>query len=63
LFYSTTRWESEDQQHKTSPENMPKPVPIYIIRVKNISPLIQLLEQIEKQQHEIKALAGNHYLI
>jgi hypothetical protein len=32
--------ESEDQQHKASSENMPKPPPIHITYVKNISPLI-----------------------
>jgi hypothetical protein len=32
--------ESADQQHKASPENTPKPPPIYITDVKNISPLI-----------------------
>jgi hypothetical protein len=37
----------------------PKPPPIYITDVKNISPLIQLLEQISKQHYHIKALAGN----
>jgi hypothetical protein len=42
--------ESEDQL---------KPPPIYITDVKNTSPLIQLLEQITKQQYEIKALADN----
>jgi hypothetical protein len=45
--------ENEDQQHKTGPENTPKP-PIYIKGDKNISPLIQPLEQ-----YEIKALADN----
>jgi hypothetical protein len=38
---------------------MPKPPPIYITDVKNISPLIWLLEQIAKQYYEIKALADN----
>jgi hypothetical protein len=38
---------------------MPKPPPIYITDVKNILPLIQLLEEIAKQQYEIKALAEN----
>jgi hypothetical protein len=51
--------ESEDQQQKAGPENTPKPPPIYITDFKNISPLIQLLEQIAKQQYEIKALADN----
>jgi hypothetical protein len=37
--------ESEDQQHKTSPENTPKPSPIYVIGVKNILPLTQLLRR------------------
>jgi hypothetical protein len=53
--------ESEDQQHKASPENIPKPPPIYITGVKNISPLIQLLEHIAKQQYEIKALEFHTY--
>jgi hypothetical protein len=51
--------ESENQQQKGSPENTPKPPPIYITYVKNISSLIQLLEQIAKQQYVIKALADN----
>jgi phage I-like protein len=50
--------EGEDQQHKAGPENTPKP-PIYITDVKNISQLIQLLNQIAKHQYEIKALADN----
>jgi hypothetical protein len=37
--------ESEDQQQKAGPEATPNPPPIYITYVKNISPLIQLLEQ------------------
>jgi hypothetical protein len=36
--------EIEDQQHKAGPENKPKPPPIYIAGVKNISTIIQLLE-------------------
>jgi hypothetical protein len=47
-------------KHKASPENTPKPPPIYINGVKNTSPLIQLLEQIVKQQYKIKALADNY---
>jgi hypothetical protein len=35
---------------------MSEPAPIYITDVENISPLIQLLEQIAKQQYEIKTL-------
>jgi hypothetical protein len=50
---------SEDQQEKDGPENTPKPPPIYITDVKNISTLIQLLEQIATQQYEIKAPADN----
>jgi ATP-dependent 26S proteasome regulatory subunit len=42
--------ESEDKQQKARPENMLKPPPIYITDVTNISPLIQLLKQIAKQQ-------------
>jgi hypothetical protein len=50
--------ESEEQQ-KAGNENTPKPPTIYITGVKNISPLIQLLEQISKPKYEIKALADN----
>jgi hypothetical protein len=42
---------------------MPKPSPKYRTDVKNISPLIQLLEQIAKQQYEIKALADNQFRV
>jgi hypothetical protein len=35
------------------------PRPIYITGIKNVSPLIQLLEQIAKQQYKIKALADS----
>jgi hypothetical protein len=51
--------ESEDQQQKSSPENTPKPPPIYITNVTNISPLIQLQEQIAIQQYEVNALTHN----
>jgi hypothetical protein len=51
--------ESEDKQQKAGPENTPKPPPIYITDVQNISPLIQLLDQMSKQHYEIKALADN----
>jgi hypothetical protein len=58
--YTALREEkNEDQQQKAGPENIPKPPPIYIIDVTNISPLIQLLEQIAIQQYEAKALAHN----
>jgi hypothetical protein len=40
--------ESEDQRYKVGPENTPKPPPIYITDIKNITLLVQLLEQIEK---------------
>jgi hypothetical protein len=43
----------------TGKANIPKPPPIYINNVTNISPLIQLLEQIAFQQYEVKALAQN----
>jgi hypothetical protein len=45
--------ESEDQQQKAGPENMPKPPPTYV-DVTNISLHIHLLEPIAKQQYEIK---------
>jgi hypothetical protein len=51
--------ESEDQQKKADPENSAKSPPVCISDVKNISALIQLLEQIAKEEYEIKALADN----
>jgi hypothetical protein len=42
----------EEERHKAGPENTTKPPPIYITDVKNISPFIQLLEQIAKQKYE-----------
>jgi hypothetical protein len=50
---------SEDQQQKDGPEDTPKPPLIHITDDANISPLIQLLEQIAIQQYEDKALAHN----
>jgi hypothetical protein len=50
---------SEDQQQKEGPVDTPKPPPIYITDDTNTSPLIQLLEQIAKQQYEVKVLADN----
>jgi hypothetical protein len=39
---------------------MPNPPPIYVTGVQNISPMIELLEQIAKEQYEIAALTDNH---
>jgi hypothetical protein len=46
---------------KTNSRNpvTPKPPAIDVTGAKNISPLIQPLEQITKQQYEIKAVADN----
>jgi hypothetical protein len=50
---------SEAQQQNTGPENMAKPPPNDVTDVKNISPLIQLLKHVAKQQYEVKSLAHN----
>jgi hypothetical protein len=39
------------QRQKAGPEITPKPPPIFITGITNISPLIQLLEQIAFQQY------------
>jgi outer membrane cobalamin receptor len=57
--YTALLEEENEEQHKAGPENLPKPPSIYIPDVKIISPLIQLSEQIAKQQYEIKALQDN----
>jgi hypothetical protein len=41
---------------------MLKPPPSYTNVVTNISPLIELLEQIAKQQYEIKSLVDNLFI-
>jgi hypothetical protein len=46
--------ESEDQQHKASPESTLKPPSVYITGGKDISTLTELLEQIAEQQYKIK---------
>jgi hypothetical protein len=58
-YTAVIKEESEDQEHKTGPENTPKPPPLYTNGVKYISSLIQPLEEIAKQQYEIKALSDN----
>jgi hypothetical protein len=57
--YTPLLEEESAERQKTGNENKPKPPPIYITDVTNISPLIQLLEQIAFQQYEVKALAHN----
>jgi hypothetical protein len=39
---------------------MPNPPPIYVTGIQNISPMRELLEQLAKEQYEIKALIDNH---
>jgi hypothetical protein len=51
--------EIEDQQHKARLEKVPNLPSIYITDVKNISSLMQMLEQTGKQQYKIKTLADN----
>jgi hypothetical protein len=48
--------ESENQHHRTGPENTPK-------TPQKIFPFIQLVEQIARQQYETKALADNQVKI
>jgi hypothetical protein len=51
--------DNDQQQQNVDPANTPKPPAIYVSGVITISPLIQLLEQIEGKQHELKALHIN----
>jgi hypothetical protein len=50
------KWRTAENQ----PFKHANPPPINVTGVQNISPLIQLLEQIAKDQYEIKAFADNH---
>jgi hypothetical protein len=51
--YTALLEKDNDQQHKVGPGNTPKPPSIYASDFITISPLIQLLEQIVKQQYEL----------
>jgi hypothetical protein len=55
-FSALTDEEGSDQQCTEMTEHTPKPPPLYVYGVKNISPLVQLLDQVAKLQYEIKAL-------
>jgi hypothetical protein len=55
--------ESVDQQQKAGPEKTPRPPPIDITDVTNISPLIQMLAVIAIQQYEVKSLAHNQVTV
>jgi hypothetical protein len=57
--YTALLEEESEEQQKAGNENTSKPPPIYISDITNISPFIQLLEQIAIQQYEVKALAHN----
>jgi hypothetical protein len=50
---------SEERPHRTSHTSMPKPSPIHVSAVQNISPTLQLLEDIANVQYEFEALAEN----
>ena len=50
---------NDDIDDQQDTDKTPKPPPIFITGVKVISPLVQLLDTISKQQYEIKALAND----
>jgi hypothetical protein len=60
---TTQEEEGREGQQRTSHTSTPKPPPIYVTGVQNISPILQLLEQIAKEQYEITALADNQVKI
>jgi hypothetical protein len=49
--------ESREGQQTASHSSTPKAPPIHVTTVQNISPLIQLLEEIASEQYEINVLA------
>jgi hypothetical protein len=53
--------DEEDTDHllEAATDTRPKPSPIFVSDVNSILLLLQLLDQIVKQQYEIKALPGN----
>jgi hypothetical protein len=58
--YSALSDEDSSEHHQKSKiETIPKPPLIFVSNVTTISPLIQLIEHIAKQQYDIKALSGN----
>jgi hypothetical protein len=50
----------EEKGQQDGPGNTPKPPPMYVSDVTTVFSLIQLLEQIGKQQYELEALSNNH---
>jgi hypothetical protein len=56
-FYKKRR--AENGSREPAIQAYQKPPPRYVTGVQNISPIIQLLEQIAKEQYDIKALTDN----
>lgn len=57
--------DTEEQQKETtdSMDRTPKPSPIYVDRVSNIQPLMDLLNKIAKDEHLIKVLRNEEVKI
>jgi hypothetical protein len=51
--------EESKEQQKTNHWGTPKSPPISVTGIQNISPMIQLFEQIAEKQYEIKAFEDN----
>jgi hypothetical protein len=60
--FAVLQEESEGHQ-RTSHSSTPIPPPVYVTGAQNISPILQLLEQMAKEQCEIEALAYNQVKI
>jgi hypothetical protein len=62
--FSILTEEEDSAQHCTEIiAHTPTPPPIFVYGVKNISPLVQLLEQVAHSQYEIKALSNDQVRI
>jgi hypothetical protein len=59
LYTPLLEEEREDQQHKLFLKTRLNALKFIKLALKNISPLIESLEQIAKEQYEINALADN----
>jgi hypothetical protein len=63
VFVSLSDEEDTDHLQEAVTDIRPKPPPIFVSDVSTILPLLQLLDQIVKQQYEIKALPDNQVRI
>ena len=61
--FSTLEIQNDNEEQNNVTEKQEKPPPIFVDRVDNISPLIQLLNDCSKDSYELKVLSSNRVKI